>query len=105
MTRLCEQKLTPDELALFLENTDWHHSIADHNIVKQFDFADFEAAMVYVLAVAGIAIADDHHPDIHLEDYRYVTIVLTSHACKSISHADINMSRRLDDMYIACQAQ
>ncbi|MDE1854605.1 MAG: 4a-hydroxytetrahydrobiopterin dehydratase, partial [Thaumarchaeota archaeon] len=42
--------------------------------------------------------AADHHPDIHVEDYKNVRIVLTTHASGGVSRSDIDLARTIDGL-------
>jgi 4a-hydroxytetrahydrobiopterin dehydratase len=67
-------------------------------ITRTFTFKGFKGAMAFVDRVAEAANAANHHPDIHLERYRHVRIVLTTHATKAITDADVALARRIDDL-------
>ena len=45
---------------------------------------------------ADAAAAANHHPDIHIERYKTVRIVLTTHVSHGISQADIDLARTID---------
>lgn len=63
---------------------------------KRFTFKGFTDAIAFVNKVAGAANTADHHPDIHVEDYKNVRIVLTTHASGGISRSDIDLARAID---------
>lgn len=65
-------------------------------ISKRFRFKGFKAAIAFVNRVAEVVNRANHHPDIHLEHYKHVRLVLTTHATKSISQADIDLARDID---------
>lgn len=67
-------------------------------IEKTFTFKGFKGAIRFVNAIADAATAADHHPDIHVEDYKKVRVVLTTHACGGISRADIALARTIDQL-------
>jgi 4a-hydroxytetrahydrobiopterin dehydratase len=67
-------------------------------ITRTFTFKGFKGAIAFVDGVAEAANAADHHPDIHIERYRQVRIVLTTHATGAISDADIDLARRIDEL-------
>ena len=46
--------------------------------------------------VAEIAETEGHHPDIHLTEYKYVMIVLTTHAIEGLSNNDFIMAAKID---------
>jgi len=63
---------------------------------KTFTRRGWKDAIAFVNAVADAADAADHHPDVHVERYKRVRIVLTTHAAKGISQADIDLARAID---------
>lgn len=67
-------------------------------ITKTFTFKGFRRAIAFVDRVADAAHAAKHHPDIHVERYRFVRIVLTTHATGGISQADVDLARAIDGL-------
>jgi 4a-hydroxytetrahydrobiopterin dehydratase len=65
-------------------------------ITKTFTFKGFKGAMAFANRVAEAANAANHHPDIHVEGYKTVRIVLTTHATGGISDADVQLARTID---------
>ncbi len=53
-------------------------------------------AMAFANRVAEAANAANHHPDIHVEGYKNVRIVLTTHLTGGISDADVALAKRID---------
>jgi 4a-hydroxytetrahydrobiopterin dehydratase len=56
----------------------------------------WKSAIALVNAVAEAAQRADHHPDIHVEDYKKVRFVLTTHASGGISQSDIDLAKEID---------
>ena len=67
-------------------------------ITRTFTFKGFKSAMSFVNRIADAANEANHHPDIHIEGYRTVRIVLTTHATHGISDADVDLARRIDGL-------
>lgn len=65
-------------------------------ITKTFTLKGFKGAMAFAGRVAEAATAADHHPDIHIERYKTVRIVLTTHITHGISQADIDLAKAID---------
>lgn len=65
-------------------------------ITKRYRFKGFKSALAFVNRVAELVNMANHHPDIHLEHYKHVRIVLTTHKVKGISQADIDLARQMD---------
>ena len=52
--------------------------------------------MAFVNRVAEAANAANHHPDIHLERYKTVRVVLTTHIAHGLTDADVSLARTID---------
>lgn len=65
-------------------------------ITKTFTRAGWKSALRFVNKVGDAAAAADHHPDIHIERYKTVRIVLTTHVTKGISRADLDLAAEID---------
>jgi 4a-hydroxytetrahydrobiopterin dehydratase len=89
-TRLDEAGLA----SLLSSDTGW---IRDGNaITKTFTFKGFKGAMAFVNRVAEAANATNHHPDMHLEKYKTVRIVLTTHVAHGLTDADVDLAKKID---------
>jgi 4a-hydroxytetrahydrobiopterin dehydratase len=66
------------------------------SLVKTFTFKGFKGAVAFVNRVADAANASNHHPDIHLERYKTVRIVLTTHIAHGLTDADVDLARTID---------
>ena len=66
------------------------------SITKTYTLKGFTGAMAFANKVAEAANAANHHPDIHVEAYKTVRIVLTTHITKGISQADIDLAKAID---------
>ena len=64
-------------------------------IRKEYRFADFKEAMVFVNRVAELAEQADHHPDIAIS-YSKVTLALTSHDTGGLTDRDFRLASRID---------
>ena len=96
-----ENELRLDEAALaqLLASRAWQRE--GNSITRTFTFKGFKGAMAFANRVAEAANAANHHPDIHIESYRTVRIVLTTHATGGISDADVDLARRIDELAAA----
>lgn len=68
---------------------------AGQAICRTYRLADFGAAMAFANRVAGIAEAQDHHPDI-LVRYREVTLTLSTHDAGGLTERDFRLARQID---------
>ena len=69
---------------------------AGDSLTKTFTFKGFKGAMAFVNRVAEAANAANHHPDIHLEAYKTVRIVLTTHIAHGLTDADVALAKAID---------
>ncbi len=67
----------------------------DDEIEKEFGFADFAEAMAFVNAVAGLAEAADHHPDISIK-YNRVKLTLSTHSEGGVTEKDFALAAQID---------
>jgi 4a-hydroxytetrahydrobiopterin dehydratase len=67
-------------------------------LVRDLEFPSFKSAMAYVNAVAGVAEAVNHHPDITVHGWNKVRLVLSTHSVGGLTDADFDMARRLEDV-------
>ena len=70
-------------------------SWVDGAIEKQFSFADYHRTMAFVNAVAWVAHAQDHHPDLQVS-YSRCTVRFNTHSVGGISINDFICAARLD---------
>ena len=89
-TRLDEAAL----VSLLASGTGWTRD--GDALTKTFTFKGFRGAMAFVNRVAEAADAANHHPDIHLEAYKTVRIVLTTHIAHGLTDADVALARTID---------
>ncbi|HEV8468477.1 MAG TPA: 4a-hydroxytetrahydrobiopterin dehydratase [Candidatus Limnocylindria bacterium] len=90
-----ETRLDETALASLLESgTGW--SREGNALTKTFTFKGFKGAIAFANRVAEAANLANHHPDIHIEGYKTVRIVLTTHATGGISDADLEMAKKVD---------
>jgi len=64
-------------------------------IRKQYSFDDFLGSMVFVNAVAELAEAAQHHPDITI-NYNKVSLAMTTHDAGGLSERDISLAAQAD---------
>jgi 4a-hydroxytetrahydrobiopterin dehydratase len=81
--------------ALLAPGTGWTRD--GETITKTFTFKGFRGAIAFANRVAEAANAANHHPDLHIESYRHVRIVLTTHIAHGITDADVALAKRIDE--------
>ncbi len=90
-----EQRIGEPLLTEMLGDLDGWRSDGE-KLEKTFVTKGWKSAVALVNGVAAAADAADHHPDIHVEDYKKVRIVLTTHASGGISRSDIELAKKID---------
>ncbi|MDP9282140.1 MAG: 4a-hydroxytetrahydrobiopterin dehydratase [Chloroflexota bacterium] len=91
-----ETRLDEAALAQLLASSAWRREA--NTITRTFTLKGFKGAIAFANRVAEAANEANHHPDIHIESYRKVRIVLTTHMTGGISDADVELARRIDDL-------
>ena len=90
-----ETRLDDAALASFLSSgTGWARG--GNAITKTYTFKGFKGAMAFANRVADAANTANHHPDIHVEAYKTVRIVLTTHLAHGITDADVDLAKKID---------
>jgi 4a-hydroxytetrahydrobiopterin dehydratase len=57
---------------------------------------DFMDAVGLIQRVAPIAEAEDHHPDLHLTNYKKLTVELSTHSIGGLSENDFILAAKID---------
>ena len=74
----------------------WYLTHDGQRIRKDWTMKHFVDAMDFFNKVADIAEEDGHHPDLHLEQYRKVSIELWTHAIGGLSENDFILAAKID---------
>ncbi|MDP1533958.1 MAG: 4a-hydroxytetrahydrobiopterin dehydratase [Rubrivivax sp.] len=69
--------------------------LVDHAIQKSCEFTDFHRTMAFVNALAWIAHAEDHHPDLRVS-YGRCTVRFNTHSVGGISINDFICAAKVD---------
>ncbi len=64
---------------------------------------DFLEAISLLQRIAPIAEAEDHHPDLHLTNYRRLAIELSTHAIGGLSENDFILAAKIDQLLASPQ--
>ena len=64
-------------------------------LAKEFRFATFREAIVFVNRVAGLADQVNHHPDIDIR-YNRVKVLLSTHDAEGITERDLELAQAID---------
>jgi 4a-hydroxytetrahydrobiopterin dehydratase len=88
--------LSDSDIAQRLDGSQWARE--GDEIVREWKFDDFAAAMAFVNQVAEVAEEANHHPDILLHGWNKVRLSLTNHSAGGLTEADFEMAARLDGL-------
>jgi 4a-hydroxytetrahydrobiopterin dehydratase len=89
--------LSDSDIAQRLDGSQWARE--DDEIVREWKFDDFAAAMAFVNQVAEVAEEANHHPDILLHGWNKVRLSLTNHSAGGLTEADFEIAARLDGLH------
>jgi 4a-hydroxytetrahydrobiopterin dehydratase len=76
----------------------WYLTHDGQRIRKDWTVKHFMAGMDFFNKVAEIAEEDAHHPDLHIEGYRNVSIELWTHAIGGLSENDFILAAKIDEI-------
>lgn len=76
----------------------WQLAPQAKSISKKFVMKDFTAGVAFIKAVLPIAQAEDHHPDLHLTNYRKLKIVLSTHEIGGLSSKDFILAAKIESL-------
>jgi 4a-hydroxytetrahydrobiopterin dehydratase len=76
----------------------WRLTQDGQRIRKAWTVKNFMAGMNFFNKVAEVAEQDGHHPDLHLEGYRNVSIELWTHAIGGLSENDFILAAKIDQL-------
>jgi 4a-hydroxytetrahydrobiopterin dehydratase len=88
--------LSDAEIAERLGDGPWRRE--GDEIVRDFELADFAAAMALANRVADAAEEANHHPDILVHAWNKVRLSLTNHSAGGLTDADFALAARIDEL-------
>ncbi len=91
--------LAPQEAQAYLANLPgWEVSADAKAIARTYMMRWFMDAIEFINAIAEVAEAEQHHPDIHLTGYRRLRIELSTHAIGGLSENDFILAAKIDGL-------
>jgi len=72
--------------------------VENKKLLREFKFKDFVEAMKFVNAVADVANAEGHHPDVYIF-YNLVRLELSTHAIGGLSDNDFILAAKADEKF------
>ncbi len=92
---------SPDEAkAQLAEHKGWRLTHEGQRIRKDWQVKNFMAGMAFFNKCAELAEADGHHPDLHIEGYRNVSVEVWTHAIGGLSENDFILAAKIDELPI-----
>jgi 4a-hydroxytetrahydrobiopterin dehydratase len=92
---------SPDEAREQLKTlSGWRLTTGDKRIRKDWVVKNFMAGMDFFNRVAELAEQEGHHPDLHLEGYRNLSIEIWTHAIGGLSENDFILAAKIDQLPI-----
>ncbi len=88
--------LSDEQITAKLEGREWERT--GDEIVREWTFSDFAAAMAFANRVADAAEVANHHPDILVHGWNKVRLSLTNHSAGGLTDVDFDMARRFDGL-------
>jgi len=76
----------------------WHLTHEGQRIRKDWKVKNFMAGMEFFRHCAEVAESDGHHPDLHIEGYRNVSVELWTHAIGGLSENDFILAAKIDQL-------
>ncbi len=71
-----------------------------NKLIGEFEFGNFLQAIEFVNLVANISEMSQHHPDIFIHDYKFVTITTTTHyQWNTITNKDQSLVKQIESFY------
>ncbi len=72
----------------------------DGALVREFELPSFREAIDFVLRLAELAEAENHHPDLDIR-YRRVTVRWTTHSAGGVTERDRQLAERTSGLAAA----
>ena len=78
----------------------WQLTHEGQRIRKDWRVKNFMAGIAFFEGCARVAEEDGHHPDLHIEGYRNVSVELWTHAIGGLSENDFILAAKIDQLPI-----
>jgi 4a-hydroxytetrahydrobiopterin dehydratase len=88
--------LSDEQIEERLEGSEWTRE--GDEIVRNWEFEDFAAALAFVDRVGEAAEEANHHPDILLHGWNKVRLSLTNHSAGGLTAVDFDMAGRFGEL-------
>jgi 4a-hydroxytetrahydrobiopterin dehydratase len=107
--QLCQGRCRPCEgqaalysadqaIAQLVHVKDWHLVNGGQRIRRDYTAKNFLAGLAFFDKVAKLAEIENHHPDLHLEGYRNVSLELWTHTIGGLSVNDFILAAKINEL-------
>jgi 4a-hydroxytetrahydrobiopterin dehydratase len=76
----------------------WSLTEDGKRIRRSWRVKDFMTALDFFNRIGAVAEAEDHHPDLHVTNYRDVTSEIWTHAIGGLSENDFILAAKIDQL-------
>ena len=83
----------------------WSLSEDGKRIRRGWRVKDFATGLDFFNRIGQIAEGEDHHPDLHLANYRDVTVEIWTHAINGLSENDFILAAKIDRLPVELKKQ
>jgi 4a-hydroxytetrahydrobiopterin dehydratase len=101
----CSEKTSPlpaeKVRALLPLIPEWKLSTDGKRISRSWRVRDFMTGLDFFRRIGDVAESEDHHPDLHLANYRDVTVELWTHAAGGLTENDFILAAKIDKLGVA----
>ena len=88
--------LTPEQIRPLMAQLDNDWQLEDNKkLIKRYTFKNFVQAMAFANAVAPVAEAEGHHPDLYVR-WGEVRVYLWTHKIDGLTESDFYMAAKID---------
>ena len=89
--------LTSEEANEYLKRIEhWQLDPTRKVIFREYILKNFMAAVQLINGIAQLAEQENHHPDLHLVNYRKLRVDLTTHALSGLSENDFILAAKIN---------
>lgn len=74
--------------------------VQDKELVREYQYKDFAAALAFVNQVGALAEAANHHPDITIYSWNHVRLTLSTHSTGGLTANDFAMAEKINGLAV-----
>jgi len=93
------ERLKDEQIEKGMSGSEWARE--GDAIVRELELSDFASAMAFANAVAALAEAANHHPDILVHGWNKVRLTLSTHSEGGLTQSDLDLAHGIDGLSAA----